>query len=171
VNRSLRRFSSSRTIAGGVSLLVLVAAACAPRRHLSIKSEPPGATIRIDDLVVGETPLRYEFDEYGTRRVTLYKDGYRSYSNLVRLRPPWYARFPLDYLSEVVFPFGWKDRRKLRVVLEEESGKVTLPDLQGVLDRAEIFRLAGPDGPQLPDVKPMEPEQAGKDEDEDEDEE
>jgi hypothetical protein len=148
--------------------LALVTGSCAPRRHLSIKSQPPGATIRIDDRVVGVTPLRYEFDEYGTRRVTLYKDGFRSYSNLVRLRPPWYARFPLDYVSEIALPFGWKDRRTLRVALEEESGKVTLPDLQGVLDRAEIFRLAGPDGPQLPDVTPMEPEQASKDDEDEE---
>lgn len=144
---------------------LLALGACAPRRSLDIRSAPPGALVRLDDRIVGETPMRYEFDEYGVRRVTLYKDGYRPYTNVVKLRPPWYARFPLDYVSELLLPFGWRDRRQLEVALEEESGEVTLPDLQGVLDRAELFRLAGPDGPQLIDVVPMEPEAVEEDED------
>lgn len=145
-------------LALGATIVLGGLTACAPRRALDIRSTPPGAAVRIDERLVGETPMRYKFTEYGTRRVTLYKEGYRSTTNLVRLRPPWYARFPLDYISELVLPFGWKDRRQYEVTLEEESGQVTLPDLQGVLDRAELFRLAGPDGPQLTEVIPMEPE-------------
>jgi hypothetical protein len=147
-----------RTVSAAALGVLLCACACAPIRRLKIVSDPPGATVRVDETVVGETPLRFEFEEYGTRRVTLYKNGYRTYSHLVRLRPPWYARFPLDYLSEIVFPFGWKDRREMKVALEREVGAVTLPDLEGVLDRAEVFRRADPSGPVLESVKPVEPE-------------
>lgn len=168
MDRSLWRPSSGlvRALGALTPLLLGFTAACAPRRSLDIKSTPPGAVVRVDDLVVGQTPLRYKFDDYGTRRVTLYKAGYRSHTNLVKLRPPWYSRFPLDYVSEVLLPFGWRDRRRLEVGLEEESGEVTLPDLQGVLDRAELFRLAGPDGPQLTKAVPVELKPVIQEEDE-----
>ena len=150
----------ARRLFAAVLAVLLCACACAPIRRLKIVSDPPGATVRIDETVVGETPLRFEYDAYGTRRVTLYKDGYRTYSQLVRLRAPWYSRFPLDYLSEIVFPFGWEDRREMTVTLEREVGEVTLPDLEGVLDRAEVFRRADPSGPVLESVQPVEPETA-----------
>ena len=142
------------------ALLACALSACAPVRQLKVVSEPLGAVVRIDDRVVGETPINFDYDAYGTRRVTLYKDGYRSYSRVVKLRAPWYAHFPLDYISELLVPFGWKDKRKMKVALEPESGEVTLPDLEGVLDRAELFRRAGPNGPELEKIQPMEPEAA-----------
>lgn len=128
-------------------LACTLASGCAAQRILDITSTPPGALILLDDRIVGETPYRSHFDAYGTRRITLYKTGYRTRSRLIELRPKWYARFPLDFLSEVLFPVGWRDEHPFHLTLDAESGSVTEPDLRAVLERANELRLATPDGP------------------------
>lgn len=130
------------------AVLTSLLAGCAAHRELVVLSDPPGALVRLDQKMVGETPYRTEFEAFGTRRVTLYRDGYRTWSGPVKLVEPWYASFPFDFFSEVLFPFGWSYKKELRVTLEPEGGAVTQPDLQKVLDRAEVLRKAGPEGPQ-----------------------
>jgi len=131
--------------------IVLACAGCAAQRTLEVQSDPPGATLRIDDRVVGPTPYVEHFSDYGTRRITLYKAGYHSRSEVVTLKAPWYAIFPLDIFSEILFPFGWKDPHRYKLQLEAVKGEVTNTDLTKVLERAQALRLAGPDGPsQLP---------------------
>lgn len=128
-------------------LLALALVSCAAQRELVIDSTPPGALVRLDDSVVGTTPFHTTFDAYGTRRVTLYKDGFRSQTRLVEIKPPWYGRFPFDIVSEVLLPVGWPDRHEESFELVAESGTVTIPDLTEVLKRAENLRLAEPTGP------------------------
>lgn len=130
------------------AVLTSLLAACAAHRELVVLSDPPGASVRLDQKMVGETPYRTEFEAFGTRRVTLYRDGYRTWSGPVKLVEPWYASFPFDFFTEVLFPFGWSYKKELHVTLEPEGGAVTQPDLQKVLDRAEVLRKAGPEGPQ-----------------------
>lgn len=122
-------------------------AGCAAERKLIVISEPPGALVRLDDTIVGTTPYETLFDAYGTRRVTLYRRGYRTQSERVVLEAPWYAVFPLDYISEVLVPIGWEDVHRVEITLEPEGGAVTMPDLTPVLERAESLRLAEPTGP------------------------
>lgn len=135
-----------------------LASSCAARRELVITSDPPGALIRLDDTVVGTTPFQMRFDAYGTRRITLYREGYRTASRVVALEPPWYGRFPLDIVSEVLLPFGWRDTHSEDFPLEPESGQVTVPDLNAVLLRAESLRLAEPTGPRPSTIAPKTPE-------------
>ena len=115
-----------------VGALVLMASSCAARRTFTVTSEPPGAVLRIDDRVVGRTPYEENFDAYGKRRITLYKEGYHTLSMLVDIDAPWYGVFPLDLFSEVLLPVGWKDPHPIHVVLEPESGGVSAPDLDKV---------------------------------------
>ncbi len=137
-------------------ILASLASSCAVHRELVVLSDPPGAAVRLDQKMVGETPYHTEFDSFGTRRVTLYREGYRAWSEPVKLVEPWYARFPLDFFSEVLLPFGWHYRKVVHVSLEPESGAVTQPDLDKVLERAEELRKAGPEGPQR--AKPPPPQ-------------
>jgi hypothetical protein len=137
-------------------------ASCAARRTIRVESQPPGAKVRFDDRIVGVTPVEVPFEHYGTRRVTLYQDGYRTWSSLMAVRAPWYFAFPIDFVTEVVLPFGWKDSRTLRVELEPERPTMEQPDVASVLERAEIFRRAGPDGPRLEESKLIELPKAGE---------
>lgn len=148
---------------GAVLVLGSLLPGCAVRRELSIRTEPPGVQVRFDDRLVGETPLRLRFQHYGSRRITLYKEGYRTRSTRIRLRPPWYLRFPLDLVTEVLLPFGWRDHRRVTLELSPQSGTVTEPDFQLVRARAERIRRAGPEGPgpldiPMVDLVPEDPE-------------
>jgi hypothetical protein len=146
--RGAAMIRSALVLAPAATLVACVlAAGCAVRRELVITSEPPGADIRLDQRMVGKTPYRMEFEAFGTRRLTLYRQGYRVSSESIEIAPPWYAMFPFDFFSEVVFPFGWHYQKNVNVILEPESGPVTVPDLEKVLEQAEDLRKAGPEGP------------------------
>ncbi|MEW6072795.1 MAG: PEGA domain-containing protein [Planctomycetota bacterium] len=138
--------------------LVLTAAllgSCQAERTLRITSDPPGALVRLDGESIGTTPLRHEFLYYGVRTLTLRLEGYCTYSERIDLAAPWYARFPLDIVSEVLIPVGWKDRRRLHVTLQPGEAAEAPPALRSVLERASAVRQAGPDGPaELPPARP-----------------
>ena len=136
-----------RSASAAVVLAALIHSGCAAKRELVVLSDPPGATVRLDDAIVGKTPYRMEFESFGKRRVTLYHEGCRTWSDLVDLQAPWYGRFPFDFFSEVLVPVGWKYRKEVPVTLEPATGDVSEPDLEPVLRRAEMLRKAGPEGP------------------------
>jgi len=115
--------------------------------------------VRLDETIVGATPYHHSFDDYGSRRVTLYRSGYRTASEIVKLSPPWYAHFQLDFISEVLIPVGWSDRHEFHFKLEPDIGPSVEPDIGPVLERAQRLRHAGPEGPEPP--KPPKPEPQG----------
>ena len=114
---------------------------------VTFTSEPPGAEVRLDGQNVGNTPLELPFQHYGIRRLTLYLDGYLTHSEVIEVAPPWYGRFPIDLFSEVVVPVGWEDVHRIDARLDPGRDTIPEPDLTSVLDRAELMRRAGPDGP------------------------
>lgn len=126
-----------------------VLAGCRAVRELRVSSEPSQAEVRLDGERVGTTPCFVPFEHYGTRRLTVYLPGYRTYSERVELTPPWYGRFPLDVFSEVLFPFGWRDIREVHVPLATGGDLLLEPDLPAILRRADALRHAGPDGPKV----------------------
>ena len=136
-------------------LAALAAAGCRTHRYLEITSTPPGAEVRLDDEAVGLTPVRVPFEHYGTRRVSYYLPGYRTYSRRIRIKAPWHARFPIDILTEVLIPLGLTDRRKVHQDLVQGEEVMSLPSLRSVIERADVLRQAGPEGPRsLPDASP-----------------
>jgi hypothetical protein len=136
-----------------VLALALALAGCRAERTLRVTSDPPGAEVWIDDSPHGTTPVDVQFEHYGTRRVTFRKPDYGTASLLVELEAPWFARFPIDLVSEVLLPVGWKDHHSVHAVLRAGAGGLDVPLLRSVLDRAEVLRRAGPRGPgDLPPV-------------------
>jgi hypothetical protein len=135
------------TALASVALACSALASCQATRLLRITSTPMHAEVRLDGEKVGVTPIDVPFDYYGVRRVTLYLDGYRTWSQVVPIEPPWFATFPIDIVTEVLVPVGWKDVHVVHAELEPGTGTVLAPDLQSVLDRAETLRRAGPEGP------------------------
>ena len=105
------------------------------------------AEVRLDGDKVGVTPIDLPFDYYGERRLTLYLDGYRTWSEVLPIEPPWYAYFPIDIVTEVLVPIGWTDIHEVHAELEPGTGVALAPDLQSVLELAETLRRAGPQGP------------------------
>jgi hypothetical protein len=128
---------------------------CQVQRVLELRSQPPGATVRLDDQIVGETPLDLPFVHHGTRRVTCTLEGYRTASRVVAIEAPWWARFPLDLFSEVLLPFGWRDIHRVEVELEAEGSDLSESELRELLRRAETLRRAGPTGPRPQSAPPV----------------
>jgi len=140
--------------------LVLAASGCAVDRSLRVTSEPEGATVRLDGVEVGKTPVVVPFEYYGVRRLTLHREGYLSVSRTIELRAPWTGRFPWDLVTETVLPLRRHDRRKVHIVLTPGEDVATIPSLRSVIGRANVFRNAGPEGPRdLPDPEPITPEE------------
>ncbi len=152
--RSELRASATAPLRLAAFAALATLAACRAQRTLEITSEPSECEVRLDGERIGVTPVSLPFEHYGTRRVSLYRSGYRTYSRLVQLSPPWYARFPIDLVSEVLVPLGWRDVHSVHVRMQPGVPVLLEPDLQDILDRAEGLRRAGPEGPPPPAPRP-----------------
>ena len=92
--------------------------ACPPvearvRRRLTIRSDPPGALVYIDDQEIGITPVSTSFTFYGTRKIQLIKDGYEMVTVKRTFRAPWYQITPIDFFTENLLSRELRDERVL----------------------------------------------------------
>jgi hypothetical protein len=91
-------------------LLPALAGGCVTRRYL-ITSDPPGAMVFRNNQPVGHTPLQMPFLYYGKYKFQLVKDGYETLDVEPELAPPWYEWPGLDFVSENVIPYKFRDVR------------------------------------------------------------
>jgi hypothetical protein len=129
---------------------------------MTIRSNPPGATVYVDDQEIGETPVSTSFVYYGTRKIQLVKDGYETLTIKHRFAAPWYQVPPLDFFSENVIPYEFRDERILDLEMEPQR-VVPVPEL---VQRAQQLRdstrsgytvtppPAAPGGPTNPALAP-----------------
>jgi len=133
-----------------VSVCVLLAlAACVGcvRRQLEILSRPAGAKVTFDGKVLEQrTPVRMPFTWYGTHEIIIEKEGYHRERLVAHVRPPWYDRFPMDFLTECVWPGQIDSLHTYPLVLVKEHSLRELSDAEkaamkhGLLERADRFR-------------------------------
>lgn len=69
-------------------------------RRLYITSDPPGATVWVNDVEVGRTPVESAFTFYGEYDMRLSADGHEPLSTSRRAVAPWYEYPPLDLFAE-----------------------------------------------------------------------
>ena len=81
-------------------------------RQLTIRSEPPGAVIFMNDKRVGVTPHTYDFVWYGSYRMTLEKPGYERLEDRVLIKAPFYLWIPFDFVIEAL-PVTIRDTKAL----------------------------------------------------------
>ena len=101
-----------------------------------INSNPPGATVWINDREVGTTPVATHFPFYGTHEIRLAKDGYETLTVQQPVRPPWYEIPPLDLVSENFVPGELRDTRSFSYNLQP---RLLVPK-KNLLGRAETMR-------------------------------
>ena len=78
-------------------------------RVMTVKSDPPGALVYLNDQEVGRTPMEKEFLWYGTYDLQLRKEGYQTLTARPRVWAPWWQVVPLDLLAELI-PLPLVDR-------------------------------------------------------------
>jgi len=71
-------------------------------RSLTIRTEPPGALVYVNDELKGESPVTYDFTWYGWYRVILRKDGFERLEDRRLLRAPPHLWIPFDLAMEVL---------------------------------------------------------------------
>lgn len=81
------------------------------RRRMTVRSNPPGATVYLDGKEIGRTPFSTNFDFYGNREFRLVKEGYETKTLIMPVRAPWYQWIGLDFVSEVFLPGKLTDHK------------------------------------------------------------
>ncbi|MAT68800.1 MAG: hypothetical protein CMJ58_04685 [Planctomycetaceae bacterium] len=128
-----------------VAVLLLVSPGCV-RRRLLVRSNPPGATVYVDNQPIGVTPCAVTFTYYGTREIRLVKPGYETYTVNQPIPAPWYEIPPLDFVSENVVPNEIQDYRTVTYPL---TPQVIVPT-ETLIQRADQLRQAAHTGGPLP---------------------
>jgi PEGA domain len=105
-------------------------------RRLTIRSDPPGAAVLVDGEEVGFTPASIDYTYYGTREITLMKDGYKTLTTPVKLSTPWYQVFPLEFVTDNFALMKINDRREVSYALTQEQ----LEPREFLEDRANNLR-------------------------------
>jgi hypothetical protein len=116
----------------------MAASGCVHRR-MTVRTNPPGAAVYIDDYPIGTTPVSTSFIYYGTRKIRIVKDGYQTLTVERKISTPWYQYFPLDFVSENLMPNEIRDERVLDFTL---SPQMVVPTDQ-LIGRAENLRQTG----------------------------
>ena len=120
------------------------------RRRMTIRTNPPGAQVFVDDQEVGTTPCSSGYVYYGTRKITVIKDGYKTETLYHKFSPPWYQIPPLDFVTENLTGQEIRDERIVDVTLAPQE---VVPE--GALrSRAEGLRQEARDRQYLPLVRP-----------------
>jgi hypothetical protein len=115
-------------------------------RLLAVHSDPPGAAVYLDGEKAGTTPCEISYTWYGTRVLVLEIRGYSLVRQEVVLNPPWWQIIPVDFITDVVLPFTFRDRMSVSYVLE--PAPISPEQVEAVLERAaELRKKATPPPP------------------------
>ena len=116
-------------------LLCTCQSGCVQRR-MTVRTNPPGALLYVDDYPIGVTPVSADFTYYGTRKIRLVKDGFETKTVMQSIPAPWYQFPPMDFVAENFVPGQIRDQRVLDFKLEPQA---VVPTEQ-LLSRAEGLR-------------------------------
>lgn len=116
--------------------VVLCAATGCIQRTLRIETDPPGASVWVNGDDAGTTPAEVAFVSYGAVEIFMQMDDHATRKEVVRLRPPWYAVFPIDFATDVLYPGTLHDRKTFGFKLD----RLAEPDVEALRSRAEEFR-------------------------------
>ncbi len=131
-----------------VSRLLLAAGLCAActlpgciERRIYITSEPPGATVWVNDIEAGRTPTSVAFTYFGNYDVRLRKDGYEPLITKGEANPPVYE-FPGPDIVATAVPARIKTDVKWNYVLQPKLESVGPQDAfeSGLMQRAGSLR-------------------------------
>jgi hypothetical protein len=103
---------------------------------MTVRTSPPGATVSIDNQLIGTSPAATSFVYYGTREFRIEKDGYRTETIRRKIKPPWYQFPVVDFVSETLWPGEIRDER----IIDVELVPAPPENSTEVLGRAEYLR-------------------------------
>ena len=112
------------------------------RRRMTVRTNPPGATVYVDKQRIGISPASTNYTYYAKRNIELVQDGYRTERFLRNFNPRWYSIPPLDFFTETLWPFEVRDERIIDVQMTPEP---VVPS-EAFIASAEQLRLQASQG-------------------------
>lgn len=106
------------------------------RRTLTVRTEPEGARIWVNDEDVGRSPVTVDFTWYGDYDIVCRKQGLQPLATHHRVNPPWYQIPPIDFFAEVLTPWTYEDHHAVAFDMEPE----TFPGRDELVERAKEMR-------------------------------
>lgn len=100
--------------------------------------------MKVNGKRIGFTPVSTDFTHYGTYEISLEKDGYEPITALQKINPPWYQRFPVDFVSDNLLMTRVTNRHRMNF---EMTPKNLIPANDSILDRANAIRSESQIGP------------------------
>ncbi len=134
-----RRFLQAACLGG--LLLVALQTGCV-RRRMTIRTDPPGAMVAVDQQEIGVTPLSVPFTYYGTRNFVVTKDSHETVMASRNFRPPWYQYPPLDFVTENLWPYEIRDERVVEFQLVPKANVSP----EKLIGRAQDLRTSANNG-------------------------
>lgn len=130
--------SIRRVVVVVVAIQFLTLSGCVSRR-MTFVSNPPGAMVLLEGREIGYSPASADFIYYGTRQVTMIKDGYETKTDLVTVTAPWYQWPIIEFVADNFWPHRVTDRRIYSFDLQP---KLRIPD-EELRARARQLRSEG----------------------------
>ncbi len=87
-----------------ISLIALTLLSGCVERYLTIKTNPSGALVTLNDEQIGISPVTVPFNWYGDYDVRITKEGYQTLKTHRKLESPWYDNFPFDFFAQILNP-------------------------------------------------------------------
>lgn len=115
--------------------VVGVLSGCVSRR-MTVVSDPPGALVVVDGREIGYSPVSVDFTYYGTREISLIKDGYETLTVMQPLTKPWYQYPGVEFVADNLKPGHKTDRQMFQYALQPAR---IVPN-QELLQRGEMLR-------------------------------
>ncbi len=119
-----RRPSAYQWFCIAIVCQTMTTSGCVSRR-MTFVSNPPGAMVLLEGREIGYSPASADFTWYGTRQVTMIKDGYETKTDLVTVSAPWYQLPVIEFFTDNFSPRRITDRRVFNFDLQP---KQMIPD-------------------------------------------
>lgn len=101
-----------------LSLVVLVLLGACVERRLFIKTDPPGALVRVNGRELGRSPAEWRFDHYGEVLVEAELDRHHAVQKVVELKAPLREWVLGGIFTDVLWPGTIHDDHEVLLKLE-----------------------------------------------------
>ena len=116
--------------------LLLIALAACVERTITVRTNPPGALVTVNEIEKGRTPLTFSFIWYGQYRVLVEHPQYETLETSRSVPTPIYQWPGIDFVCEVLLPFKFHNHHDWDFTL---APRRTVPTDE-LIDRAQRFR-------------------------------
>ncbi len=105
-------------------------------RTITVRTDPPGALVSVNDVEKGRTPVTFPFTWYGQYRVLVEHPQYETLETSQGVSAPIYQWPVIDFVCEVLLPFKFHDHHDWSFTLEPRKPVST----EQLIDRAQDLR-------------------------------